>query len=144
MKVFRHFFQQWKCPYCSSELSQYFWSDDFGKTIHASDIRCPECMVLYGPQPLITVDPALVSHIFASEITYTTRLIEEEEVSKYHGIYAWWFYVGREVYLEPEIIHDEKIRIFNETYCSDELVLVYMINNHLGRLYFLVPKNALE
>jgi hypothetical protein len=88
-----------------------------------------------------------VKYVMFSEKRTFVRTVHEDELIKLHGISAWWFHIGREIYLARESFPDydsEAVKDFKKKFSTPENVLVYLPNNYLQRLYFFVPKDAIS
>lgn len=90
-----------------------------------------------------------VSHILFSEEKTVTRLVQEQELIKKHGVEASWLTIGKKLYRDFIYTREDSIKEFTRDYGKDTHTLVYLPklvylpNSHLQRLYFFIPGDAI-
>ncbi len=86
----------------------------------------------------------LVMYIMDSEVKTFSRQLEEHEIIKLGGVMAWWFAVGRKIFIAPKYPVGGELQKFKDCYQTSENILVYLPNNYLQRLYFMIPRDAIR
>lgn len=146
MKKFQYPFWNKTCPDCHAYTVEDFWREAHDRHIKRSGCYCPNCKKLttFKMSENQKVWIARISYILNSQEYAFVREMEDSELFKIHGVSASWFYVGRKIYIDPADTCVLDIHtIPKEILSRDDLVLVYMLNNYLQRLYFFVPSNAI-
>jgi hypothetical protein len=146
--TYTHIFTDKTCILCEGNLVEDYWSASEFHSVERSRIYCPKCLFHAHIKIIMRNKKWLssVRHVLNSKEVTFIRTVTEEELIKKHGVYAWWFPIGRKIYIEPAFFgvdETEDLKNFKKDNVTENNILVYLPNNYLQRLYFFVPKNAI-